>query len=123
LSVAVVCGALVISAFLASGCGSGGGATSASKKTAADVGVPVYPGTSPEEAYSGVYRMVTTDSFEKVVTFYKDKLPAAVYSEIAIPTGKGASLVVDDGGFHGNLSVEENLPSPGKVTVTASRFK
>jgi hypothetical protein len=124
LTVTAVAFVLLIAALSASGCGGGGGTatTTGSKADAARVGVPVYPGTSPEEAYAGVYKMVTPDSFDKVVAFYKDKLPGATYSQITIPTGRGASFLVDDKDFHGNVSVEENLPASGKVTITVSRY-
>jgi hypothetical protein len=66
--------------------------------------------------------MTTADSFEAVVEFYKKQLPKATFSQIAIDTGKGASYVLDDADFHGNVSVEENLPTKGQVTITVSKF-
>lgn len=90
--------------------------------TQQQIGVPVYPGTRPEQTFAGIYQMTTTDSFDQVVAFYKKELPKATFSEITIPTGKGASLVVDESGFHGNVSVEENLPEKGQVTIRVSKF-
>ncbi len=126
-------GALLLLALLlaAGGCGSGSSSDSgdAVKTTPAGkevteetLGVEIYPGSSPEEAFAGVYKMVTPDGYDKVVEFYKKSEPDAVFSETAIETGKGAAFVVDKSGFHGNISVEENLPSQGEVTITVSRF-
>ena len=86
------------------------------------VGVAVYAGTKPEEAYPGVYSMVTGDGFDEVVGFYKAELPGATFSEIEIPSGRGASFLVDKDDFSGNVSIEENIPSDGKVTITVSKF-
>jgi hypothetical protein len=96
-------------------------ASTGTTPTEKDVGVVGYPGTSPEQVYAGVYKMVTADGYDKVVEFYKKAEPGAVFSEITIPTGKGASFVVDTADFHGNISVEENLPESGKVTITVSK--
>jgi len=110
---------------LAAGCGGSKPATkpssSGSSAAPSNIGVPVYPGTTPEEAF-GVTKMVTTDSYDQVVAFYKKALPGATFSEITIPSGKGASLLVDTKEFHGNVSIEENLPSSGKVTISVSKI-
>jgi len=113
------------------GCGGSNSATEAENKgtdskgktvTEETLGVAVYSGTTPEEAYPGVYKMVTDDGFDEVIAFYKAELPDAVFSELPIPSGKGAAFAVSEGGFQGNVSVEENLPVEGKVTITVSRF-
>lgn len=101
---------------------SAGASTGPGGSTEQQVGVPLYPGTKAEQAYAGVYKMTTTDSFDQVVAFYKKELPKATFSQTTIPTGKGAAFVVDESSFHGNVSVEENLPANGQVTVTVSRF-
>lgn len=85
--------------------------------------VPAYPQTEPDEVYDGVFKMITTDSFDQVIGFYKKELPAATFSQIKIDTGRGASFLVDSDAFHGNVSVEENLPSNGEVTITVSSYK
>lgn len=38
------------------------------------------------------------------------------------PSGKGASFLVNEDDFSGNVSIEENIPSDGKVTITVSKF-
>jgi len=116
---------LGLSLLLLAGCGGGTTASKGSPPSAVSIqnlGVPAYPGTKPSEAYSGVFKMTTADSFEAVVEFYKKQLPKATFSQIAIDTGKGASFVLDDADFHGNVSVEENMPTKGQVTITVSKF-
>ena len=116
---------LAVTLAVISGCGgskSNSGNDSRGKAvTAETVGVAIYPGTVPEEAYPGVYKMATEDAFDRVVAFYKAELPGATFSEITIPSGRGASFVVDKGDFHGNVSIEENVPESGRVTITVSR--
>ncbi len=115
-------------ALMVTGCGGstttrGGSDTSPGKATSpVNVGAPVYTGTNPEEVYSGVYKMVTPDGFEQVVAFYEKELPNAAFTETTIETGKGASFLVDTSSFHGNVSVEENVPAKGQVTITISRI-
>ncbi|HEY5532167.1 MAG TPA: hypothetical protein VIK22_09225 [Candidatus Anoxymicrobiaceae bacterium] len=127
---AVVAVSLMLAFGLALSAGCGGSKTTSSAGTSSTsgevseqaVGVPIYPGTKPEQVYEGVYKMTTGDSFDQVAAFYKKQLPTATYSETTIQTGKGAAFVVDESTFHGNISVEENTPSNGKVTITVSRF-
>jgi len=127
-AVAAVSLMLAFGLALSAGCG-GSKATSSTGPSSASgyvseqtVGVPIYPGTKPEQEYAGVYKMTTGDSFDQVVAFYRKQLPKATYSETTIQTGKGAAFVVDESTFHGNVSVEENTPSNGKVTITVSKF-
>ena len=96
--------------------------SSSSNVTEQTLGVPIYPGTKPEQAYTGVYKKTTGDGFDKVVEYYRKQVPGATYSETVIESGKGASFVVDSSSFHGNISLEENMPSKGHVTITVSRF-
>lgn len=123
--------ALALSTAVIAGCGASTSQSSGPEKTATDgnkdgavaVGVTAYPGTRPDEVYNGVYKMTTSDTFDQVVGFYKKELPQATFSEIKIDTGRGASFLVDSAEFHGNVSVEENLPSDGQVTITVSRIR
>ena len=116
---------------MSAGCGgskttSGGPSTAPTSAPATTnaqtVGAPIYPGTKAEPVYAGVYKMVTGDSYDKVVAFYKKELPNATFSETTIPSGKGSSLLIDSADFRGNVSVEENMPSSGKVTVTVGKI-
>ncbi|MHB8895722.1 MAG: hypothetical protein ACYC99_11185 [Candidatus Geothermincolia bacterium] len=134
LVIAVLALVIVASSLALAGCGGSKGSgkstsppasssASTGGVTSQTLGVPVYPGTRADEAFAGVFKMTTTDSFDKVIEFYEKELPDATFSEIKIDTGRGASFVVDKSDFNGNISVEENLPGSGQVTITVSRFK
>lgn len=103
--------------------GTSNSTSSSGDVTETQVGVPVYPGTTPREAYKDVYKMITTDGYDKVVGFYKEKLPEATFSEMSIGTGKGAAFNVQSADFHGNVSVEEGMPAKGQVTITVSKIR
>ena len=85
---AVVAVSLMLAFGLALSAGCGGSKTTSSAGTSSTsgevseqaVGVPIYPGTKPEQVYEGVYKMTTGDSFDQVAAFYKKQLPTATYS-------------------------------------------
>lgn len=131
-TLAVTAAALALALAVLVGCGGSGSGSTATKGTdtssgnaVADeaVGVAVYPGTNPEEIFTGIYTMVTSDGFDEVLEFYRGELPDAIFSEISIETGRGASFMVTEGDSYRNVSVEENLPESGSVTITVSEVK
>ncbi len=117
---------LALALLVVAGCGgsspnTSGADTSGNTVDAKAVGVPTYPGTTPEEVYPDVYRMVTTDGYAKVAAFYKEKLTGATTSEITIPTGRAASFMVTEDWGYRNVSVEENVPESGRVSITVTK--
>ncbi|HZO87985.1 MAG TPA: hypothetical protein VFB38_06555 [Chthonomonadaceae bacterium] len=83
----------------------------------ADFGVPFYPGAKPHTGLDGVPRasresdgtllllLETPDPVEKVVAFYRSRLPKASFSE-AIQEGKRVQTVTKELSDHGLQSIE-----------------
>ena len=115
---------------------SGGGATKgqssaprASGVTEADLGVPFYPGSTPDDSVGGDAKEVGTahttvgsnhvssDSADKVLAFYKEKLPKFESSKAGgadLMTGKGSNggevaISITKDGDHSKIIIVNTL--------------
>lgn len=83
--------------------------------------VPTYPGSSPENSFSMTtgdadtftYSFQTSDSVEKVISWFKDALTSGGYKITSEMTGSSANE-------HGGVLVAENTEQKRTLTVTIS---
>ena len=78
-------------------------------------GVPTYPGASLTEANAVSYRVLTSDTYEKVLNFYRDELQDAGLQEKSV-TDKYTILTFLYNGDNRTLTIEKT-PDGSDITI------
>ncbi len=104
--------------------------------TEAQLGVPIYPGAKYVEGTGGSWSatsaegtgqvvsatFTTDDSFEKVISFYKDKLSGGEYYTFEQEGRKNGQFVVRETNVITTVNVFEDTSHGGKVSITISKI-